>query len=359
MGPEIVRRLIARGHDVSDPPSARSARSRPGGSQPAGGPQRPGEGLGAGRTGSGSRRCSIWRTTGRRARPPTHVEAAARSCGDRLQRYVFMSSIAAYGPGLDHRESDPLAPDDSPNPYVQHKVTAEQMLFRMHAASGFPVVTFRPPFVHGPHQPFYREQFFWDRLLDRRPIILPDGGEGAMAVGLRLGRGGGLCAGHGGRPRPRARRSTSAMSSDRPSAAFVEMLARVAGVEATLVPVPRDTIVAAGGQFAGPSTCTSASTSICRRTPRMSRRRSASLGVTPTPLEAALRDGFNWYRTQPRRPTDYAFEDRLLASVDQPSDFSTASTLHLVGGQGAAARPSPLIPIGSRVSIAKRGCSRR
>ncbi len=27
------------------------------------------------------------------------VEAAARSCGDRLQRYVFMSSVAAYGPG--------------------------------------------------------------------------------------------------------------------------------------------------------------------------------------------------------------------------------------------------------------------
>jgi hypothetical protein len=54
------------------------------------------------------------------------VEAAARSCGDRLHRYVFMSSIAAYGPGLDHRESDPLAPDDAPNAYVQHKASAER-----------------------------------------------------------------------------------------------------------------------------------------------------------------------------------------------------------------------------------------
>jgi nucleoside-diphosphate-sugar epimerase len=117
--------------------------------------------------------------------PAEHVEAAARSCGDHLQRYVFMSSIAAYGPGLDHRESDPLAPDDAPVPYVQHKASAERMLFRLHAASGFPVSTFRPPFVHGPNQPFYREQFFWDRLLDGRPIILPDAGD-ADAMGLRL-----------------------------------------------------------------------------------------------------------------------------------------------------------------------------
>ncbi|MDH4066723.1 MAG: NAD-dependent epimerase/dehydratase family protein, partial [Acidobacteriota bacterium] len=111
-----------------------------------------------------------WRT----GTPASHVEAAARSCSDRLHRYVFMSSIAAYGPGLDRRESDPLAPDDHPDPYVQHKASAERILFRMHQASGFPVVTIRPPFVHGPRQPFYREQFFWDRLRDHRPIVLPD-----------------------------------------------------------------------------------------------------------------------------------------------------------------------------------------
>src|SRR6476620_1399584 len=108
------------------------------------------------------------------------VEAAARSCGDTLQRYVFISSIAAYGPGLDLRESAPLVPDEYPSPYAQHKASSERALFRMHAATGFPVTTFRPPFVHGPRQPFYREQFFWDRLRDSRPIILPDGGDAPM-----------------------------------------------------------------------------------------------------------------------------------------------------------------------------------
>jgi uncharacterized protein YbjT (DUF2867 family) len=42
----------------------------------------------------------------------SHVEGAARGSGPGLHRYVFMSSIAAYGPGLDHRESDALVPDD-------------------------------------------------------------------------------------------------------------------------------------------------------------------------------------------------------------------------------------------------------
>jgi len=86
-----------------------------------------------------------------------HVEAAARACGTEVQGYVFISSIAAYGPGLELRENASLVPDDYPNPYAQHKASSERALFRMHAESGFPATTLRPPFVHGPRQPFYRE----------------------------------------------------------------------------------------------------------------------------------------------------------------------------------------------------------
>ena len=108
------------------------------------------------------------------------VEAAARACGDALQRYVFVSSIAAYGPGLAHREEDALVGDDFPNPYSLDKASSERALFHLHASYGFPVTTFRPPFVHGPRQPFYREAFFWDRLLDERPLILPGDGHRLM-----------------------------------------------------------------------------------------------------------------------------------------------------------------------------------
>src|SRR5215472_2373562 len=109
------------------------------------------------------------------------VEAAVRACsGDWLGRYVFMSSVAAYGDGLNHKESDPLAPDYHAEPYVRHKATTERLLFRMHSQSGLPVVTFRPPFVYGPNNPFYREQFFWDRLRAGRPVVIPGDGHRLM-----------------------------------------------------------------------------------------------------------------------------------------------------------------------------------
>jgi 2'-hydroxyisoflavone reductase len=90
----------------------------------------------------------------------SQVEATARVCGNNLHRYVFMSSVAAYGDGLNHHEGDALAPDDHPDRYVRNKAMSERALFRMHQRNGFPVVTLRPPFVYGPGNPFYREAFF-------------------------------------------------------------------------------------------------------------------------------------------------------------------------------------------------------
>lgn len=245
--------------------------------------------------------------------PASQVEAAARSCGPGLRRYVFMSSVAAYPPGADHREADPLAPDDFPNPYVQHKASAERALFHMHAESGFPVVTFRPPFVHGPGQPFYREAFFWDRLLDGRPVILPDGGDGPMpwafvddvaeacvrATEVPEAAGQAFNVGHVERTTQRT---------------FVEALARAAGVAPRFVSVPRSRIHAAGGQLMGASLYFGEYldlpplSAVIEKAPRV-------LGVTPTPLEEALGQSYAWYQSQPRRVVDYAFEDRLLAGA--------------------------------------------
>ncbi|MBM3774728.1 MAG: NAD-dependent epimerase/dehydratase family protein, partial [Acidobacteria bacterium] len=108
------------------------------------------------------------------------VQATVHACGGRLARYVFMSSVAAYGDGLNHYEGDALAPDDHPEPYVRDKARTERLLFRMHQRTGLPVVTFRPPFIYGPGNPFYREAFFWDRLRLNRPIIVPGDGHRLM-----------------------------------------------------------------------------------------------------------------------------------------------------------------------------------
>jgi len=245
--------------------------------------------------------------------PASHVEAAARSCGDQLQRYVFMSSIAAYGPGLDRRESDPLAPDDDPNPYVQHKASAERLLFRMHQESGFPVVSFRPPFVHGPRQPFYREPFFWDRLHDGRAIVLPDGGEAPMQWAYVADVADG-CVRAIEVPEAAGQAFNIAHIERTTQRAFVEALARIAGVEPTFVAVARQAIAAAGGQLVGDHLYFGEYLDLPPHTERVDKAIEL-LGIRPTPFEAALRDGYAWYRSQPRRPTDYAFEDRLIAQA--------------------------------------------
>ena len=241
------------------------------------------------------------------------VEAAARSCGSELVRYVFISSVAAYGEGLDLPEDSPLAPDDFPMPYIQHKASTERALFAMHRDSGFPVTTLRPPFVHGPRQPFYREQFFWDRMLDHRPIILPEGGKTPMqwvfspdvaqacvrAIGVPAAAGEAFNIGH---VEPTTQRS------------FVEALARAAGVEPTLVSIPRSTIHSEGGQVMGENLYFGEVLDMQPLTSVVDKA-AEILGFEPTLFDEALRVSFAWYREQPRRPVDYSFEDRLLTKA--------------------------------------------
>jgi nucleoside-diphosphate-sugar epimerase len=95
---------------------------------------------------------------------------------------------------------------------------------------------------------------------------------------------------------------------------FVETLARVAGREPELVSVPRATITSAGGQLAGSNLFFGEYLDLPPHTVNVDKA-SQLLDIVPTPLETALQRGFEWYTTQPRRPSDYAFEDRLLAAV--------------------------------------------
>jgi nucleoside-diphosphate-sugar epimerase len=245
--------------------------------------------------------------------PASHVEASARACGDTLHRYVYMSSIAAYPPGLDHREDDELAADDSSDRYAQHKASSERALFRMHRDSGFPVVTFRPPFVHGPRQLLYREQFFWDRLLDGHRIVLPEGGTTPMQWVFTndIAR---ACVRAIEVPEAAGHAFNMAHVEPLTQRSYVEALARVAGVTPQFVSVPRTVIAAAGGQLVGERLYFGEyldlppRTSIVDKAPRV-------LGVGPTPLDDALRQTFAWYKAHPRRPVNYDFEDRLLARV--------------------------------------------
>lgn len=240
------------------------------------------------------------------------VEATARIFEGKVGRYVFMSSVAAYGDGLNHHEGDALAPDDHVNAYARNKAMSERALFRMHQRTGFPIVTLRPPFVYGPGNPFYREAFFWDRFRAARSVILPSEGHRLMqfifvndlvelavkAVEFRNAVGHAFNAAN-----PRALTQHEVVLD----------LARASGTkDAQIVSIPRELIQRAGGQAIGEKLYfgyyfdVPAITQIVTKAQRM-------LSFKPTDFEAGLKVTYRAYSKNRNFPRpDFAFEDEIL-----------------------------------------------
>jgi 2'-hydroxyisoflavone reductase len=240
------------------------------------------------------------------------VEATVAACGNRISRYVYMSSVAAYGDGLNHKESDPLASEYHASPYVRHKATAERMLFSLHREKGLPVVTLRPPFVYGPGNPFYREAFFWDRMRAGRPVIVPGDGYRLMqfvfvrdlvAAMLRA------------MDEPKAVGEAFNVADTRPvtQSELVEKLGRAAGVEPVVVRVPRDQIVQAGGKVMEAPYYFGEYFDLPPITENVSKVVRV-LKLRPVSFEEGLKETYRWYvRARAARPRDYEFEDRLIS----------------------------------------------
>ncbi len=239
------------------------------------------------------------------------VEATVRACGDRLSRYLFMSSVAAYGDGLNHHEGDALAPDDASDPYVRNKAMTERMLFRLHARTGFPVVTFRPPYIYGPENPFYREAFFWDRLRDRRPIILPGDGHRLMQFVYVKDL---VAAMVRALTEPGAVGEAFNVANEKPLTQLevVQALAAAAGKKAEIVRAPREKLLELGGNpmtppfYFGEYFDMPAITMVVNKARRI-------LGFQPTPFDQGLKETYKWYLRRPRKiKPDYTFDDKAL-----------------------------------------------
>lgn len=240
------------------------------------------------------------------------VEATAQIFDGNIGRYVFMSSVAAYGDGLNHHEGDALAPDDHPDTYARNKAMSERALFRMHQRTGFPIVTLRPPFVYGPGNPYYREAFFWDRLRTGRPVILPSEGHRLMqfvyvndlvelAVRVIEQRN---AVGHAfNAANPRAITQSE----------LILDLAKAAGTkEPEMIPIPREWIHRAGGQpigerlYFGYYYDVPAITEIITKAQRM-------LAFKPTDFAAGLKTTYRSYLQKRNYPKpDFTFEDELI-----------------------------------------------
>ena len=242
------------------------------------------------------------------------VMAAAEATADGLSRYIFTSSTAVYGEGENHQEDDALVPASSPNQYAREKAETERALFRMHRASAFPAATLRPAFVYGPGNPFYRETFFWDRLLADRPVIIPGDGERRMCF---------VHVDDVAVAAIRAADSDSAsgraynLSSWPPlsQTELVHALARAAGTTAKLVHVPRERIEAAGGNIFQPPFYFAQYYDLPTITQKNDRARE-ELGVDFTPIDRGLAETFEWYQSQTdRAPADFSWEDKLLQKL--------------------------------------------
>lgn len=247
----------------------------------------------------------------KRGTTDAQVEGVARACGDHLQRYVFISSVAAYGDGLNHHEGDALAPDDHPDAYVRNKAMSERALFRLHQRNGFPVVTLRPPFIYGPANPFYREAFFWDRLRDKRPIVMPGDGRRLMQF-VYVKDVVWACL--------QAVEKSSAVghafniANSRPitQTEAVEAFAEAAGKKAQFVRVARENILRAGGHSSGPHLYFGFYFDLPPITEVVSKAQRV-LGFKPTEFAQGLAETYRWHqRHHDHAALNYSFEDRLM-----------------------------------------------
>lgn len=239
------------------------------------------------------------------------VEATAKSIPGDLTRYIFMSSIAAYGDGLNHAEDDPLASDLNSNDYVRNKAGSERALFRMFHESRFPVVTMRPPFVYGPENPFYREAFFWDRLKLDRPIIIPGDGNRLMQF-VYVNDLVEACFNALVKHTAPGRAFNVADEKPLTQVEVVNEFAKVVGKSPSLVRVPREMIVRAGGNvfqeplYFGQYYDLPPITEAVGRVKRV-------LNVSLTPFAAGLKETHKWYlKHAADRKLDFGLEDKLI-----------------------------------------------
>ncbi|QJR37260.1 NAD-dependent epimerase/dehydratase family protein [Gemmatimonas groenlandica] len=245
-----------------------------------------------------------------RGTTPEQVVAAARATASGLSRYVFTSSVAVYSTGGPFTEDSPLVPEDHPDVYGAQKANSERALFALGPSDGLPVSTLRPAFIYGPHNAFDREAFFWDRLRDGRPIIIPDDGQATMqwVSAHDVARAAILAATH-----EAAIGQAYNLGNDPPITQldFVHLLARAAGTEAQVVHVPRARIQQLGGSLMQPPNYFGVYLDIPAITANAAQV-TEHLGLTLTPLEHGMRETYAWYAQQPRVARDYAWEDALL-----------------------------------------------
>ena len=240
------------------------------------------------------------------------VCAAAIACAKGLSRYVFTSSVAVFAPGGPHSEDDELVPSDFPNAYGAQKADSERALFALGLTHSLPVTTIRPAFIFGPHNAFDREAFFWDRIVAGRPVIIPGDGLSTMQwVSSRDVARAAIAATEHDAAIGRGYNVANAPAITQLD--FVRLLARVAGKDAEVVHVSRETIATLGGGVMDPPLYFGAYLDIPPISVRNDRLRT-DLALELTPLEEGFHETYRWYAAQHRSTPDFSWDDTAIAA---------------------------------------------
>jgi len=168
------------------------------------------------------------------------IEGLLELLDGKVGRYVFVSSIMAYDQSLVGRfpwtEDMPTNADGNAT-YGGFKASAEAAMLTRHAATGFPASIVRPAAIYGPdNNIFDMEAAMFQRLLQRRPVLVPHGG---LVVGS-YGHVDDLCAAMVALvDAPEAVGQVFNASTDSVDTnTYVRTLAEVVGVEPNVVEVP-------------------------------------------------------------------------------------------------------------------------
>lgn len=92
--------------------------------------------------------------------------------------YVFISTGSVYKsknlfPWYEDLER---VTDDSQGSYGYNKMLCENVLMDAHKTYGLAASMIRPGYIYGPHNTVYREAYFFDRIVARRPVLVPGSG---------------------------------------------------------------------------------------------------------------------------------------------------------------------------------------
>lgn len=108
---------------------------------------------------------------------PDDVKAVIQGIQHRTRHYIFCSTASVYRSSEifpikenfpkfnDKYPEDPLYSDYGYNKYLCESVLLQQQ--------HFPVTIIRPMYIYGPNNPIYRELYFFDRITQDRPILIP------------------------------------------------------------------------------------------------------------------------------------------------------------------------------------------